>query len=80
MVEYGQELVSLDPREPLQELVNRGAVPQILEQHVETGTRVPRNTQAPLTFSGSRSTAGQVFQVLMDSPAFLFSRRSYTRS
>src|SRR5262249_15437328 len=24
-----------------------------------TGTRVPRNTQAPLTFPGARSTAGQ---------------------
>ena len=46
----------------------------------ETGTRVPRNTQAPLTFSGSRSTAGQVFQVFMASPALLFSYRSYTRS
>ena len=29
----------------------------------DTGTRVPRNTQALLTFSGSRSTAGQVCQV-----------------
>ena len=30
-----------------------------------TGTRVPRNTQAPLTRSGSRSTAGQVGQSIM---------------
>jgi len=30
-----------------------------------TGTRVPRNTQAPLTRSGLRSTAGQVLQSIM---------------
>ena len=35
----------------------------------DTGTRVPRNTRAPLTFSGSRSTAGQAFQVVMVSSA-----------
>ena len=28
MIEYGQELVSFDAREPLQELVDRGAVPR----------------------------------------------------
>ena len=31
-----------------------------------TGTRVPRNTQAPLCFSGLRSTASQVVQSSME--------------
>ena len=31
-IEYVQELQSLDPQEPLRELVNRGVIPRILEQ------------------------------------------------
>ena len=34
----------------------------------DTGTRVPRNTQAPLTLSGWRSTASQSSQLGMGSP------------
>ena len=33
-----------------------------------TGTRVPRNTHAPLTLSGSRSMAGHVFQLAIRCP------------
>ena len=40
-----------------------------------TGTRVPQNTQAPLTFSGSRSTAEQDFQVVTGSPPLPSCRR-----
>lgn len=44
----------------------------------DTGTRVPRNTQAPLTRSRSRSTAGHVDQSMVDIslPLGLFSRRT----
>jgi len=38
------------------------APPSIFENRAETGTRVPRNTQAPLTLSAWRSTAGQDVQ------------------
>ena len=76
VVEYGQELVSLDLREALQELVNRGAVPQILEQRGDRHPGPAERPHAPLTFSGSRSTVGQVFQVLMAWTALLLSCRS----
>lgn len=39
------------------------APPSKFEKRAETGTRVPRDTQAPLTRSRRRSTAGQVVQL-----------------
>jgi hypothetical protein len=38
------------------------APPSMLTNSAETGTRVPRNIQVPLSFRGSRSTALQVVQ------------------
>lgn len=38
------------------------APPSRFKNSAETGTRVPRKTQAPLSLSGCRSTAGQVVQ------------------
>jgi len=61
VLEYGFDLLALHAGKPPQELVHRGAALEILERAL-SGTRVPRNTQAPLTFAELHSTEGQVDQ------------------
>src|SRR5215831_16094057 len=53
-----------DPGKPGKEIVDPGALSRFSNSAL-TGTRVPRNTQAPLTRSGSRSTEGQEDQSSM---------------
>ena len=64
VVEYRSSLIKSDAREPFDELRYKGAVFKIFKE-CGNATRVPRNTQAPLTRSGSRSTAAQDDQSIM---------------
>lgn len=63
--EHGVNLFQRNAGKPLHELGNLRAVLKVLKQRGNGHTRVPRNNQAPLTRSGSRSTAGQVDQSIM---------------
>ena len=58
MLKYGARLLGGDAREPFDKFVKRCVVFKVLKR-AETGTRVARKTQAPLTRTGFLSTAGQ---------------------
>ena len=67
MLRHRPNLILVDAREPLDELVDRRATGEVLEEGVPS-TRVPVNAQAPLILRGLRSTAGQVSQSIRSRP------------
>ena len=67
MFQHRPNLLLGDAREPLDELVDRCAAAEVLEE-AYTRTLVPVKAQAPLILAGLRSTAWQVSQSIRSPP------------
>ena len=61
MFENGCDLLAGNAGKPSKEIID-ASPPSRFSKRALTGTRVPRNSQAPLTLSGSRSTTEQLDQ------------------